>query len=461
MKAARNAVQAVDHTMENIFVSAGIATEPKELTDSFSPNYLNSPGLQTTCKWQPSPSIDGIVDAMNLYFGMRNGGTDSIGITNHFLLVNFLSCVVNGQEIVRYSGEEMSLIYQEHLLRAHGKAGDDERAVIRTLMKEIDFARFRKTSPTAGDGYPSIVVSPSETETFCIPLHVIFKSLFSKLYLNSSQRKAFNFQQIEFVLGFQPSTGTNKDSLFARNIDNSANPCYGASTTFSDIRIITQYRERLDKRLVKPVVDYAILPKWEIAVKYGVDLGAANKSYQFKLSDVVNRKNVDAMYIYWRMPATSFQSRNGYGVHNGTVANDTQIIGSLLPINLQAKKVGSNDPVYVRGKGCARPITHIADMLDYVSGTFKKKFGSLLPASMESGQSDMNGWCPYMLMWDFVGLEGDAFTDIIGGANSNSDDWTFTLTAQEAISANLELHIALRYKTGWKLSGRIPVETPL
>jgi hypothetical protein len=457
LKSARNAAVATDHTMETVHIKAGVCSAPKELVDSFSPNFLTSPGMQTTCKWQPSPAIDGMIDKMELWFSIKNSGTESIGVSNHLLLVNFLSCVVNSQEVVRYSGEEMTLIFQEYLLRQHGRTGNDERGVIRSLM-ELDYARFRKTSPTAVDSYPAVVISPNETENFCIPLHVIFASLFSDLFLNPQQRKAFNFQQIEFVIGFQPSTGTSKDSLFARNIDSAANAVWGPNVSFSKLQILTSYRDRLDRRISKPTLDMAILPRYEVSVKYGVDLSAANKTFQFKLSDVVNRKNVDSMYIYWRMPPTNFQNRTGYSVHTGTVANDTQVIGSMLPFGLSVRKIGSNDPAYIRGNGCSRPVTALSDMLGYVTDTFERRFGSLLPSSMESGNSDLNGWCPYLFMWDFVGLEGSPLIDFIGGTDGSQDDYVFTLTANEAISNNLELHIALRYKTAWRLSGKIPVE---
>ena len=106
IKNARNAAIATDHTLESVFMKAGTATHPKELIDSFSPNFLNAPGMQTTCKWQPSPSIDGIVDKLELWYDLKNNsGSDSVGVSNHLLMINFLSCVVNSQEVVRYSGE--------------------------------------------------------------------------------------------------------------------------------------------------------------------------------------------------------------------------------------------------------------------------------------------------------------------------------------------------------------------
>ena len=152
IKSARNAAIATDHTLERVFMRAGTATHPKELIDSFSPNFLNAPGMQTTCKWQPSPSIDGIIDGLELWYDLKNGDAANwLTIANHFLSIGFLSCVINSQEVVRYSGEEMSLIYQEYLLRQHAAHDNDEHAIKRALM-DLDYNRFRKVVTSSADG---------------------------------------------------------------------------------------------------------------------------------------------------------------------------------------------------------------------------------------------------------------------------------------------------------------------
>ena len=284
--------------------------------------------------------------------------------------------------------------------------------------------------------------------------------MFDELYLNPLQRKAFNFSQVEFVIGFQPASGTARDTLFARCTTSDTVPIW-SQTSFANIKIITSYRDRVDKRIAKPAIDTAIMPRYEVSVKYGVDLSQVGKTFQFKLSDVVNRKNVDSMFVYWRIPSGSNGARTGYCVHTGTIASDTGINGTILPFSLSVRKVGSTDPAYIRGVGCSRPIPSYSDMLMYTSETWQRRFGGPLPTSMENGSSDLNGWCPYLFMWDFVGIECSPFIDVIGGTDGSQDDYVFTITAQSSIDANLELHIAMRYNTAWKLSGKIPVEVSL